>query len=149
MGLFGGTITIAIVPPNNPTITWAVTLDPGHHSFSKWAILREKIGEGGFGVVYKVTDEDTAADFALKDVLCEAYNGTHEVHALQQLRHENVINFIAACIKRDSENQLRLLILTEYCAGGNLNKRLTRPSSDFVNFKWMKQCASAFTCNFY
>ena len=31
-------ITIAIVPPNNPTITWAVTLDPGHHSFSKWAV---------------------------------------------------------------------------------------------------------------
>ena len=37
VGLFGGTITIAIVPPNNPIITWAVTLDPGHHSFSKWA----------------------------------------------------------------------------------------------------------------
>ena len=43
MGLFGGTLnamTIANVLPNLPTITWAATLDPGHHSFSKWAIRR-------------------------------------------------------------------------------------------------------------
>ena len=26
--------------PNNPTIAWAVTLDQGHHSFSKWAIVQ-------------------------------------------------------------------------------------------------------------
>ena len=32
-------MAIVIVPPNNPTIAWAATLDPGHHSFSKWAIL--------------------------------------------------------------------------------------------------------------
>ena len=41
MGLFGGTLnamTIANVPPNLPTITWAATLDPGYHSFPKWAI---------------------------------------------------------------------------------------------------------------
>ena len=36
-----------------------------------------------------------------------------------------------------------MLILTEYCAGGNLNKRLARPSSDLVNFKWMRQSAAA------
>ena len=51
MGLFGGTLnamTIANVPPNNPTIPWSVTLDPGHHSFPKWAI-------GHFTVVYSVT----------------------------------------------------------------------------------------------
>ena len=41
VGLFGGTLnamTTANVPPNLPTITWAATLDPGYHSFSKWAI---------------------------------------------------------------------------------------------------------------
>ena len=38
MGRFGGTLAFIIVPPNNPTITWVITLDPGHHSFSKWAI---------------------------------------------------------------------------------------------------------------
>ena len=31
-------MAIVIVPPNNPSIAWAATLDPGHHSFSKWAI---------------------------------------------------------------------------------------------------------------
>ena len=25
-------------PPNLPTIAWAATLDPGHHSFSKWTM---------------------------------------------------------------------------------------------------------------
>ena len=40
VGLYGGTLnamTIANVPPNLPTITWAATLDPGYHSFPKWA----------------------------------------------------------------------------------------------------------------
>ena len=38
-------MAIVIVPPNNPTITWAATLDPGHHSFSKWAILPHSLRE--------------------------------------------------------------------------------------------------------
>ena len=41
MGLFGGMLNamiIANIPPNLPTIAWAATLDPGYHSFSKWAI---------------------------------------------------------------------------------------------------------------
>ena len=37
MGRFGGKHSAS--PQNNPTVTWAVTLDPGHHSFSKWAIV--------------------------------------------------------------------------------------------------------------
>ena len=32
--------------------------------------FQEKLGEGAFGVVYKVTDERTSYDYALKDVLC-------------------------------------------------------------------------------
>ena len=41
VGRFGGTLAIVIafsVTPNNPTIPWSVTLGPGDHSFSKWAI---------------------------------------------------------------------------------------------------------------
>ena len=48
MGLFGGTLnamTIANVPPNLPTITWAATLDPGYHSFPKWAIENRSIAQ--------------------------------------------------------------------------------------------------------
>ena len=42
VGTFGGTLAIVIafsVPPNNPTIPWSVTFDPGHHSFPKWVIV--------------------------------------------------------------------------------------------------------------
>ena len=47
----GGTLnamTIANIPPNNPTIPWSVTLDPGHHSFPKWAIeaIKKITGKG-------------------------------------------------------------------------------------------------------
>ena len=41
VGLFGrplNAMIIANVPPNLPTIAWAATLDPGYHSFSKWAV---------------------------------------------------------------------------------------------------------------
>ena len=41
VGMFGGTLNAMMtdnVPPNLPTTAWAATLDPGHHSFSKWAI---------------------------------------------------------------------------------------------------------------
>ena len=36
-----------------------------------------------------------------------------------------------------------MFILTEYCAGGNLNERLARPSSERINWKWMSQAADA------
>ena len=36
-----------------------------------------------------------------------------------------------------------MLILTEYCSGGNLNKRLARASSPELNFRWMCQMAAA------
>ena len=41
-------MTIANVPPNNRTIPWSVTLDPGHHSFPKWAIeaIKKITGKG-------------------------------------------------------------------------------------------------------
>lgn len=32
-----------------------------------------------------------------------------------------------------------MTILTEFYVGGNLNERLHRPSSDLMNFKWMRQ----------
>ena len=109
-------------------------------------ILQQRLGNGAFGVVYKVRDEETSTDFALKDVLClndsEIHNAIREVETLNQIRHENVIDVIEADQFRDNEG-LHMLILTEYCAGGNLNERLSRPSNDLVNFKWMRQTASA------
>ena len=38
---------------------------------------------------------------------------------------------------------LHMLLLTDYCAGRNLNERLNRPSSEELNFKWMLQASDA------
>ena len=43
----------------------------------------------------------------------------------------------------DDEGRLQVLILTEYCAGGTLNDRLARPSSEELNLKWMRQTVDA------
>ena len=108
--------------------------------------IQQRLGEGAFGVVYKVTDEKTSTDYALKNILCEnaseVYNAIREVQTLNQISHENVIAVKAAEQHRNIQG-LKILILTEYCAGGNLNQRVARPSSDLVNFKWIRQAAAA------
>ena len=107
--------------------------------------FQEKLGEGAFGIVYKVTDERTSYDYALKDVLClnpvQIATAIREVETLKQISHENVIAVKGVSLS-DSQG-LHMLILTEYCAGGNLNDRLSRPSDDLMNFKWMRQAAAA------
>ena len=108
--------------------------------------LQQRLGNGAFGVVYKVRDEETSTDYALKDVLClntsEIHNATREVQTMRQISHNNVITVIAAEQISDARG-LHMMILTEYCAGGNLNERLNRPSSDLLNSKWMHQAAAA------
>ena len=109
-------------------------------------ILQQRLGNGAFGVVYKVRDEETSSVYALKVVLClnapEIHNAIREVETLNQICHDNVISVIEADQFRDDQG-LHMLILTEYCAGGNLNERLSRPSNDLMNFKWMRQTAAA------
>lgn len=51
---------------------------------------------------------------------------------MQKLSHDNVISVLG----------LHMLILTEYCAGGNLNGRLNQKSTNKMNLKWMKQTAA-------
>ena len=46
---------------------------------------------------------------------------------MTQISHENVISMIDAEQFRDQRYKLHMLILTEYCVGGNLNERLHRP----------------------
>ena len=108
--------------------------------------IQQQLGEGGFGVVCKVRDEMNLTDYALKDVLClnasEIDNAIREVQTLNQISHENVIAVKRADHYQDTRG-LHMLILTWHCSGGNLNDRHTRPSSDLVNYKWMRQMAAA------
>ena len=108
--------------------------------------IQHRLGNGAFGVVYKVIDETYSNVYALKDVMClndsDIRNAIREVQTMNQISHENVISVIAAEQFQDARG-LHMLILTEYCVGGTLNERLTRRSSEENNFKWIRQMAAA------
>ena len=107
--------------------------------------IQQRLGNGAFGVVYKVRDEKSLIEYALKDILCsgdsENLNASREVETLKKISHENVIAVVGADQQRDAQGS-HMLILTEYCPGGNLNERLTRPSSEKMNLKWMSELAA-------
>ena len=108
--------------------------------------IQKRLGNGAFGVVYKVKDEASSTVYALKDVLClnvsALRNALREAITLNKISHENVIDVMGADEFRDSKG-LHMLILTEYCSGGSLNDRLARPSSEELNMKWICQTAAA------
>lgn len=94
----------------------------------------------------KCEDKATGMKYALKDVVHQSEESIaemKEIHILGQISHANVVTLIARdSLKHVDPKSLHELILMEYCAGGNLNEHLHRPSSDIVNVKWMKQAAS-------
>ena len=113
---------------------------------SRTVRVQQRLGNGAFGVVYKVKDEANDEVYALKDVLClnasALRNAVREATTLNKISHQNVIAIIGADQFRDSEG-LHMLLLTEYCSGRSLNDRLARPSSEDINMKWIRQTAAA------
>lgn len=111
----------------------------------KSVTLQQKLGAGAFGTVSKVIDESTSTEYALKDITCQSpqmYNDAlKEIQTLYRISHENVIKIIGADYGYDGVNT-HIFILTEYCAGGNLNERLNQTSSEQMNFTWMRQAAA-------
>ena len=109
----------------------------------KWVTVQQRLGAGAFGVVYKVKEEATVNEYALKDVVCEDQSELiavmKEIQTLCKIStHENVISITAAGGYK-AQGLQHMTILTEFYVGGNLNERLHRPSSDLMNFKWMRQ----------
>ena len=107
----------------------------------------EKLGNGAFGVVYKVIDvAEPWKVFALKHVPCfdesQIGNVIREVGIMKQLRHDNVISLFGADQMTDIRGR-HMLILTEYCDGGSLNARLGRWSNEETNHEWIKQITKA------
>ena len=110
------------------------------------------LGQGGFGTVYLVRDAVTNKLFALKDIACDiaaspastaVESALEEIETLRSLSHPNIIKLIAGD-KLINEEETHVLILMEYCSGGNLNDRLAQSDYDArKNLKWMRQIADA------
>ena len=113
---------------------------------NKTVTIQRRLGNGAFGVVYKVKDEASYEVYALKDVIClnpsALRNAVREATTLNKISHQNVIAVMGADEFRDSKG-LHMLLLTEYCSGGSLNDRLARPISEEVSMKWICQIAAA------
>ena len=62
---------------------------------SRTVRIQQRLGNGAFGVVYKVKDVASSTDYALKDVLClntsALRNALREAKTLNQISHQNVI----------------------------------------------------------
>ena len=134
--------------PKKPEMQQAwINLPPRLRVGDKTVRVEQHLGSGAFGDVYKVRDEARSKVYALKDVLClnasQVLDAIHEAVTLCQISHENIIAIKGADRFVDNQSNLHMFILTEYCAGGNLNERLARPSSERINWKWMSQAADA------
>ena len=88
--------------------------------------IQQRLGNGNFGVVYKVKDEGNSKVYALKDVLClnasALRNALREAITLNKISHQNVIAVMGADEFRDSKG------LTHAAFDGVLlGRKLKRP----------------------
>ena len=108
----------------------AVYLPPKVSVGNKRVRIRQRLGNGAFGVVYKVTDKASSTVYALKVVLClddsALRKAVREAKTLKKISHKNVIAVMGADQFRDKKGRLHMLLLTEYCSGGSLNDRVAR-----------------------
>ena len=108
-----------------------------------------KLGKGAFGKVYRVHDQSNN-EFALKKIPCSTSSTVNqalaEVETLKALSHPNILKIYLADFKRNLIRKVTgVYILTEFCEGGNLNKRLAKSSDEGTEYKWITQLADALT----
>nr|KYP63091.1 Lectin-domain containing receptor kinase A4.3 [Cajanus cajan] len=88
----------------------------------------QKIGQGGFGGVYKGYLKDLKSNVAIKRISRESKQGIKEyateVKIISQLRHRNLVQLIGWChMKKD------LLLIYEFMQNGSLDSHLYRGKS--------------------
>ncbi|KAL3617341.1 L-type lectin-domain containing receptor kinase IX.1 [Castilleja foliolosa] len=88
----------------------------------------EKLGEGGFGGVYKGSLRDGGAGIAVKRVSRGSKQGlkeyVSEVKIISQLRHRNLVQLIGWCHERGE-----LLLVYEFMPNGSLDSHLFKSKS--------------------
>ncbi|XP_047337613.1 G-type lectin S-receptor-like serine/threonine-protein kinase At4g27290 [Impatiens glandulifera] len=92
-----------------------ITIDNATSSFSE----RNKLGEGGFGTVYKGTLED-GQDIAVKRLSKESNQGVeefkNEVLCIARLQHRNLVKLMGCCIEGEEK-----MLIYEYMSNTSLD----------------------------
>ncbi|KAG6550382.1 hypothetical protein Mapa_008345 [Marchantia paleacea] len=90
-----------------------------------------KLGQGGFGSVYKGVLPDTGQSVAVKRVSSESKQGFKEFMAemsiISQLRHRKVVKLLGWCLDRD-----KFLLVYELMPNGSLDRALFHPDEGSV-----------------
>ena len=79
--------------------------------------ILKSIGEGTYGVVYLVENNDTYEQFALKKIICRDYNELikhkNELELIYSVKHENILNLIGIQFKYLDETTSAIYVLME------------------------------------
>ncbi|MFQ6657660.1 hypothetical protein Gotur_027243 [Gossypium turneri] len=105
----------------------------------------EKLGEGGFGAVYRGHLGDLDTDVAVKRISKASKQGikeyASEVKIISRLRHKNLVKLIGWC-----HEKRKLLLVYEFMANGSLDSHLFKGKSLLnweVRYKIVQDLASA------
>jgi NIMA (never in mitosis gene a)-related kinase len=106
----------------------------------------DKLGEGGFGLVFIVLDKWDFRQYVLKEVCCvneeEAKNALREMVLLRLLRHPYIVKY-----KDFWQEKLHVFIVMEFCQGGDVSAVIEEgmPISEKRVVTWLIQILLALT----
>lgn len=116
-----------------------------HKLIDKWEIpkssieLKEEIGHGQFGKVYKAVWNKTTivAVKTLKPSSCDAADFLREAQTMKRLHHPNLIQLYAVCTQSEP-----FYLVTEYMSKGSLLNYLQSPEGRTLNIQCLIMMAS-------
>jgi calcium-dependent protein kinase len=99
-----------------------------HISVSNVYFIREELGVGSFGVVFKVIHKVTNEIRAMKQIKLSSFHGDYndseleaEINILKKLDHPNILKIYEYFI-----DDVNLYLITEYCAQGDLLQKVQK-----------------------